>query len=700
MQQTKTQKEKQNGILRRYALAAFVFICCIFFPHQADAGAMVKPANNLGLVGYWSFNDGTGTTATDFSGNGNTGTLTNMSAPATATSGWGKGKLGGGLNFDGTNDYVNFGTGNSLNLSTGGTISMWFKKNGNGGGSYQALIQRFDASVTGYQIYINNSDNIVRFYTNTVLASTYTLSDSNWHHYVVVNDGTTTHFFVDGVARGSGAQSMVSVTSPTTNNIGNYSSSGITNGAFDEVRIYSRALSATEVGALYSSGAEKLKVGPSNSGLVGYWSFNDGTGTTAADFSGNGNTGTLTNMSAPATATSGWGNGKLGGGLNFDGADDAVNLGGSTLLTPATAATYSAWVYIDGVNANYGTIISKYGITTNPLWIGTDGGNSTQIDVCFANSCALNITGLTLNKWIHIVLTNNGSTVVAYVDGVQSITAAGSLISGGGVTSIGYDINRANYPFKGKIDEVRIYSRALSATEVTTLYTAGTQKINASRNVTGSSLDNGLVGLWSFDGKDMNGATAYDRSGNGNDGTLTNGPVPAIGKMGQALSFDGVDDYVGVSDSNSLDLTTHFTISLWMKSSNISQYQTYLLSKLNNSGSDNVYSILYNYGGGRVQFYCGAGCGIGMSGSEMFVTDTGWHHIVYDYDGSTFTGYVDGVQKISQTAAAILNPSTGNLLFASFNGGQNYFNGSLDDVRIYNRALSASEIKLLYNTGK
>src|SRR3989338_2465947 len=60
-------------------------------------------------------------------------------------------------------------------------------------------------------------------------------------------------------------------------------------------------------------------------------------------------------------------------------------------------------------------------------------------------------------------------------------------------------------------------------------------------------LTNGLVGYWSFDGKDMAGNTAYDRSGQGNNGTLTNGPTRAIGKIGQGLSFDGSNDYVAAA---------------------------------------------------------------------------------------------------------------------------------------------------------
>jgi large repetitive protein len=78
-------------------------------------------------------------------------------------------------------------------------------------------------------------------------------------------------------------------------------------------------------------------------------------------------------------------------------------------------------------------------------------------------------------------------------------------------------------------------------------------------------LSNGLVGWWTFDGKDISGVQAYDRSGNGNRGILTTGPVQAVGKIGQALQFDGVDDSVSINDANSLDLTTAVTVSAWFK---------------------------------------------------------------------------------------------------------------------------------------
>ena len=91
-----------------------------FSPSHSHAATLSKPANNLGLVGYWSFNEGTSTLATDFSGNGNSGTLYDNSS-------WTNGRFGKALLFDGSGDYVDLGAPPSLNLQSANkfTLSAW-----------------------------------------------------------------------------------------------------------------------------------------------------------------------------------------------------------------------------------------------------------------------------------------------------------------------------------------------------------------------------------------------------------------------------------------------------------------------------------------------------------------------------------------------------------------------------------------------
>ena len=127
----------------------------------------------------------------------------------------------------------------------------------------------------------------------------------------------------------------------------------------------------------------------------------------------------------------------------------------------------------------------------------------------------------------------------------------------------------------GSIDDARIYDRALSASEIQQLYTlgAGTHVNTSSANLQdGSSLSQGLVGLWTFDGSDISGSTIYDLSGNGNDGA-NNGAVPTIGKLGQALSFDGSSSYVSVAGGNlPSGLNAPFTVAAWVKTTSLGQF--------------------------------------------------------------------------------------------------------------------------------
>ena len=197
-----------------------------------------------GCVGAWNPGLGvSGLTLRDASGFKNNGTLTN--GPTWAAN---QGKYA--MSFDGVDDYVDFGANNVLNCTVSLAISMWAKRNGTSGGAYHAWVQRFSGATVGYQLYVNNSDNIVRFYTNTILASSYAMSDTNWHYLCVTNSNSKTSFFIDGIPYGSGSQSLVNVTTATVNNFGIFPGGGFANGLMDDIRIYNRALSPQEIRTL------------------------------------------------------------------------------------------------------------------------------------------------------------------------------------------------------------------------------------------------------------------------------------------------------------------------------------------------------------------------------------------------------------------------------------------------------------------
>ena len=201
------------------------------------------------------------------------------------------------------------------------------------------------------------------------------------------------------------------------------------------------------------------------SGLVLYLDAGDaasypGTGTLWTDLSGVGNNGTLTSGPTYSSAN--------GGSIVFDGVNDAIVL---PTITPTPTATFNAWIYINGTHGNYGVIFSNWGGGGNAYFIGTSP-NETSIQVYFNSSFRYTIAALTANTWNMLTISHSASTAVAYINGVETNTAASTLSSAINVSSIGYDTSRNNYPFKGNISQALIYNRALTATEVTQNYNA------------------------------------------------------------------------------------------------------------------------------------------------------------------------------------------------------------------------------------
>lgn len=192
------------------------------------------------------------------------------------------------------------------------------------------------------------------------------------------------------------------------------------------------------------------------SGLVGYWNFDEGTGTTAADSSGNGYNGTLYGPT--------WTVGRFGNGaLSFN--NSSVDL--PTISIPSDI-TVSAWVYSSDFNQN-GVIVQKH--PTLYQWsLFFEGGalkwrgNYTGRDI----SCSLPSN----NNWHQVIATKSGTDSKIYLDGTLCGSGQGDAIANGtGVIRIGSMDTRDNYyEFNGKIDEVRIYNRALAGSEITDLF--------------------------------------------------------------------------------------------------------------------------------------------------------------------------------------------------------------------------------------
>ena len=208
---------------------------------------------------------------------------------------------------------------------------------------------------------------------------------------------------------------------------------------------------------------------PLPAGLVLAMGMNENTGTAVSDSSGQGNQGTLSG----ATWTT---SGKYGAALTFDGVNDWVTVADSPSLHLSTGITMSAWVFPTALNGGttngWRVIAMKEASPTGSYEFYANGDTSVPrgyISVGGVDSFVSGTGQLTLNVWTHMAFTFDGATLRLYVNGVQVGTTAkvGTALAGTGPLRIGGDQPFSEF-FAGRIDELRIYDRALSVTEIVT----------------------------------------------------------------------------------------------------------------------------------------------------------------------------------------------------------------------------------------
>jgi type II secretory pathway pseudopilin PulG len=210
--------------------------------------------------------------------------------------------------------------------------------------------------------------------------------------------------------------------------------------------------------------------------------------------------------------------------------------------------------------------------------------------------------------------------------------------------------------------------------------------------------DKGLVGYWSFD--EASGTIAYDRSGYNNNGTLINGPVWTTGKVGSALSFDGVNDYVRVLNSSSLQIIKDITILALIKPISLGSRQVIVDKKYNQE-------FRFGYINENSPYGIVAMHGNGSSYSVLNIinsTDLNqWQYIALKRIFSSnnyYFGYKNGLLNLNPSFSLLPAISNNDVFIGSREGSSEWFNGLIDEVRIYNRALSDEEIKAIYEATK
>lgn len=474
---------------------------------------------------------------------------------------------------------------------------------------------------------------------------------------------------------------------------------------------------ATEGVLQYCDGANWINMGPASnagaptSGLIGYWKLDETSGSTISDSSGSGHNGTWadgdnTNVSDETIA------GKVGTALDFQGSNHLVDLGDVSdydFSGASDAFTLAAWVKADSIGGGQNrAVISKYNTVGNNrswYWEANTSGRMTLVmseDGTFSTSTAvgfLTSDPLTTGQWYHIAVTVDAATdtFVQYVDGVAVSTYFGTtkttiddIHSGSARVSIGQRVDEGFDPWDGIIDDVRIYNRALSAAEVNQLYetTGGS----------GADYTSNLIGHWPLnEGSGVDAANIADDEYNG---TLANTPTWTTGTLSGAVSLNGTNQYLEIPNAATMDYGDVFTYALWIKrpGSSANAYEilvskgptapVFLIEGTRSAVADRDKLRLCKWGSGCLMF------------SAAKITDTDWHHVAVTKNGADARMYIDGVES----SGTLVNQTMQNndhviRIGEEVNGSSDPFMGEIDDVRIYNRALTGADIAALYSSG-
>ncbi|MFH1725968.1 MAG: LamG domain-containing protein, partial [Elusimicrobiota bacterium] len=732
-----------------------------------DTDACGNDSAPQGLVSYWGFEDGEGSTAAD-SFDGNPGTVNGAT--------FGTGPVGGALSLDG-NDWVDIPNSANWNIATNLSVEFWMKGSPSQPESQFLVIDKSHGwtDTSGWMFQGLTGGGILEwgFGSSSGWApnarTTVSVVDDAWHHIVGTYDGNALRLYMDGALDDESFVSGYGEISPNSRVIEMGRSwcagSGCRyfNGTLDEVAIYDSVLSAVDVEQHYQYGsagkgycepsvcgnddaepgeacdgtdlaaetcASRMGIGYTGSlacagdcasfdtsgcvappdsdgdgvsdsadacdnadapqGLVSYWGFEAGSGNVAAD-SFDSNPGTVNGAT--------WQAGQVGGALGFDGGD-WVDIPESANWNIASNLSVEFWMKgAPGQPEGQFLVIDKsHGWTDTTGWSfqGITGGGI--LEWAFGSSSgwvspARTSASVTDDAWHHIVGTYDGGFLRLYVDGAlddeSDVSGSGTIAPNNRVIEMGRSWcggGGCRY-FAGALDEVAIHNRVLSAAEVQEHYQDG----QADRGYCQpapvcATPPSGMVSWWTGDGD----ATDF---WDGNNGTLMNGAGFGDGKVSQAFSLDGTDDYVELPLGDNLPSGSEpFTLAMWVYPRNIGQQAFFTRGEL---GNNRLFALAhYPAGGGlRVNHYAND-----LQTSKTLENGR-WYHLVVTYSGSVTKLYVDGANVGSRNSGAINLQNTFTRIGDYRDGFYGAFDGLIDEVSMYDRALSAAEIQTVHEAG-
>jgi len=635
------------------------------------------PPPTNGLVGAYALSEGSGTATADLSGAGHNGTLIN--GPA-----WSSGKYGNGLSFDGVNDYIELADPGSFNFGTADfTIEAWVQRTGGLGGHGREILSKTPPTswTSGSKEFYFNDANRLAFgsFDTPEVASSATITDTNWHHVAVTFQASTKQvkLYIDGVQDGAGNLNLQPDGSGRVARVGavGISPTQYFAGKLDEIRIYQRVLTASEIQADMAN-----QIGPPAPSPTFTLTVNNGTG------SGSYTNGTVVAITANAPPS----------GQVFD------QWTGATVANPFASSTT---LTMPGSNT---TVTATYKAAPPPTFTltvnnGSGSGSYTNgtIVVIAANAPP---SGQVFDQWTGATVANPfaSSTTLTMPGSNTTVTATYkaappptfTLTVNGGSGSGSYTNGTvvsisANAPPPGQV-----FDQWIGATVANPLAVSTTLTMPASNTtVTATYKANTAVAAYPF--SEGSGVTTADVTGFGHTGTLINGTAWTTGRYGAGLTFDGTNDLVQLAAPNSFNFgTTNFTIVAWVqRNGGLGGNGRVILSKTSPGSWASGSKEFYFNGANRLAF---GSFDTSEVASTATITDTNWHHVAVTFEVSTkqVKLYIDGAQDGTGTLNLLADgPNRVVRIGAVALSPTQYFRGKLDEIRVYQRVLTASEIQ-------
>ena len=383
------------------------------------------------------------------------------------------------------------------------------------------------------------------------------------------------------------------------------------------------------------------------------------------------------------------------GAYRFDGVDDYIELKSPESLKPIQY-TIAGWINMDR-RADKSSFLYIAG------W-GSEGGYNLRVSnsgilqlVHNGITAAVGRTAMNLNQWYHIAGTYDGTEGIVYIDGIaDGFETMGAYTEPTGTARIG-SMGEGGFFFSGLMDGIQIYNRALSAQEVANLPDEDGDRIPDvmdncpnDANLVQEDTDNDGIG---------------DACDNCPDGTVVSGATwNATGGYGGSgtYNFDVAGDYISVANGSSTSIQDNISISFWLR---VDQFDTYyaLRSISKSSGTADANYVFYlfgNYSGngaqGVIQWFANRGGEWGtVSGSYRITNLSTWYHVGWTYN-SAIGGqlYINGVAQSVLVGSGVLGKSNASL---EFGADTKALNGSMDELMIFNRSLTANQILNIYN---